>query len=84
MQTEVLRVSGMTCGGCTSKVAHALEAMAGVRDVQVSLTPGVATVKFDEQRTSSEQLKSAVEQAGYGVDAPGSASVERAKGGCCG
>jgi copper chaperone CopZ len=84
MQTEVLRVSGMTCGGCTSKVAHALEAMPGVSDAQVSLSPGMATVTFDEHRVSSEQLKLVVEQAGYGVDAPGSASVDRAKGGCCG
>ena len=33
MQTEILKVTGMTCGGCTSTVTHALKAMPGVDDV---------------------------------------------------
>ena len=37
MQTELLSVSGMTCGGCTSNVTRALKAVSGVSDVQVSL-----------------------------------------------
>ena len=37
MQTETIKVSGMTCGGCSSKVAHALKAVAEVQDVVVSL-----------------------------------------------
>ena len=34
MQTEQLNVTGMTCGGCTSKVAQALKAVNGVNDVK--------------------------------------------------
>ena len=44
MQTELLKVTGMTCGGCTSKVMHALKAIPGVADVKVSLSAGEATV----------------------------------------
>jgi copper chaperone len=40
MQTEQLKVTGMTCGGCTSSVGHALKAVNGVNDVQVSLAAG--------------------------------------------
>ena len=36
MQTEHLKVTGMTCNGCTTKVATALRAINGVNDVQVS------------------------------------------------
>jgi len=68
MQTEVLKVTGMTCGGCTSSVTRALKAVAGVNDVKVSLSPGEATVQYDERLTSPDQLKSAVKVAGYGVD----------------
>jgi copper chaperone CopZ len=32
MQTEQLKVTGMTCGGCTSSVGHALKAVNGVND----------------------------------------------------
>lgn len=83
MQTEVLNVTGMTRGSCRDKVAHALEAMPGVSDVQVSLDAGLATVQFDEQHASSEQLASAVKQAGYGVTMPGSAPAQPTKRGCC-
>jgi copper chaperone len=44
MQTEHLMVTGMTCGGCTSKVSRALNALSGVEDVKVSLADGDATV----------------------------------------
>ena len=84
MQTELLKVSGMTCGGCTSKVTHALKAISGVNDVNVSLTAGEASVQYDERLTSSEQLKSAVQRAGYTVNAAKPALVQEGKGSCCG
>ena len=68
MQTELLKVTGMTCGGCTSNVTHALKAIPGVGEVNVSLSAGEATVQYDERQTSPDQLKSAVKGAGYGVD----------------
>ena len=84
MQTELLRVTGMTCGGCTSNVTHALKAVRGVDDVKVSLSAGEATVRYDERLTSPDQLKSAVKGAGYDVDATGAAPGRQSKGGCCG
>ena len=84
MQTEHLKISGMTCGGCTSKVTHALEGIPGVRDVEVSLSTGEATVQYDERLTSSDRLKSAVTSAGYGVDGSGATHGHQSKGGCCG
>jgi len=84
MQTELLKVTGMTCGGCTSNVTHALKAITGVNDVTVSLSAGEATVQYDERLTSPGQLKSAVKEAGYGVDATNTAQKPQGKGGCCG
>ena len=83
MQTELLKVSGMTCGSCTSNVTHALKALAGVGDVNVSLSAGEATVQYDEKLTSPEKLKSAVKGAGYGVDVAAAAHGHKSKGGCC-
>ena len=84
MQTELLKVTGMTCGGCTSKVTNALKAIAGVGNANVSLSAGEATVQYDERLTSPEQLKSAVKGAGYGVDITNTAQKPQGKGGCCG
>ena len=82
MQTELLKVTGMTCGGCTSKVTHALKTVPGVNDVKVSLSAGEATVQYDERLTSPDQLKSAVEGAGYDVGVT-AAKNQKSKGGCC-
>ncbi len=84
MQTELLKVTGMTCGGCTSTVTHALKEVSGVADVDVSLSAGEVTVQYNEQLTSPDQLKSAVRGAGYGVDAASTAHSHQSKGGCCG
>lgn len=79
MQTERLMVTGMTCGGCASKVSRALNAISGVDHVKVSLAAGDATVRFNEQLTSIDRLKSAVKNAGYGVD-----GIGQSKAACCG
>lgn len=84
MQTELLKVTGMTCGGCASKVTQALQAVPGVRDVTVTFSAGVAEVQYDEQTTSLGQLKSAVKGAGYGVAEANPADIAQPKGGCCG
>ncbi len=78
MKTELLKVTGMTCDGCISKVTHALKAVSGVSDVKVSLSAGEATVQFDEQRASLDQLESALKGAGY------NAAQETQSKGCCG
>ncbi len=80
MTTEQLNVSGMTCGGCVSKVTRALTAVPGVGNVDVSLPKHSATVTFDEGRTSIDAMRTAARSAGYDiVDAP----VKTAGGGCC-
>ena len=84
MQTELLKIMGMACGGCTNKVTNALKAVSGVSNVQVSLSAGEATVQYDEQLTSPDQLKTAVTSAGYSVDATHAAQKPQGKGGCCG
>lgn len=84
MQTKLLKVTGMTCGSCISKVTNALKMVSGVSDVDVSLSAGEATVQYDERLTSPDQLKAAVKGAGYGVDVTNAAHSQQSKGGCCG
>lgn len=67
MQTEHIIVTGMTCGGCVNSLTRALKAVAGVGDVNVTLATGETSVQYDENLTSPEQLRSAVENAGYSI-----------------
>ena len=83
MQSEQLKVTGMTCGGCVTTVTRVLKNMEGVDDVKVSLAGGDATVQYDERLTSPDKLKLAVTAAGYGVGGTKSADAESSKNGCC-
>ena len=65
METAVLKVGGMTCGGCVGSVSRVLKALPGVVDAQVSLEQGEARVSFDSAVVNVAQLKGAIEDAGY-------------------
>jgi len=68
MQTELMNVTGMKCGGCPVKLSLALKSMNGVEDVQVSMASGQVTVRYDEHYTLPPQLKAMVISTGFGVD----------------
>ena len=85
MQTEILKVTGMTCGGCVDVVTRALVAVDGVHNVNVTLASGEAKVDFNEKITSPDKLKLAVAAAGYVVaeNAVIAAKMEGKSGCCC-
>ena len=59
-----IRVDGMTCGACASRVESALGAAEGVLDARVNFASGRATVLHDGS-THDAVLRLAIEQAGY-------------------
>jgi copper chaperone CopZ len=77
MQTETIGLSGVNSEACAAKVANALKAVKGVREVAVSLAKSNAVVQFDADQTSPQELRATVKRAGYGSDAMG-------EGVCCG
>ena len=64
-----LPVSGMSCAACVGRVEKALSGTEGVSGANVNLATGKATVEYDADRASTEDLVGAIERAGYGVDA---------------
>lgn len=84
MQTETLKVTGMTCGGCVDIVTRALVAVDGVHNVNVSLANKEVKVDFDETMTSTDKLANAIEKAGYGIVENNVFAAKAAgKSGCC-
>lgn len=65
MQTLKFDVQGMTCGGCTGSVQRALGKIDGVSHVDVSLSPGSATVEADPTRVTPAQIEAAIVGLGY-------------------
>jgi len=68
MRTEELTIAGMTCGHCIMSVKKELALLPGVSvdDVQI----GRATVRFDDTKTTRDELSSAIGRAGYELVAP--------------
>jgi copper chaperone len=66
------RVAGMTCGHCASNVAGALNALAGVSDVQIALVPGgISRVTVTAAHPLNDvEVRSAVTAAGYELVTP--------------
>lgn len=64
--TKVMTIEGMMCGHCTGRVQKALEAVAGVSAVTMSLEAKTAAVELKEE-VSDQALTDAVNEAGYEV-----------------
>ncbi|BDG61147.1 heavy metal translocating P-type ATPase [Caldinitratiruptor microaerophilus] len=62
-----LRIQGMSCASCVSKIEKALRNLDGVAEAQVSLTAGLAHVRYDEDRVGIPALAQAVSELGYEV-----------------
>ena len=65
MATTILKVKGMSCGGCVKSVTGVLTALPGVSKAQVSLEKGEAVVDYDQSLITREQLAGAIDDAGF-------------------
>ena len=83
MRTEILKVTGMSCGSCVTNMASSLEAIAGVSEVKVSLATDEVTIQYDERQTSPGRLQSAVDAAGFDVVMTTAPPRRPAKAACC-
>jgi len=61
----VLKVDGMTCGGCVDRVKTMLKENKGIKSTEVSLEPGQAVVKFDPALISKEKIIASINQLGF-------------------
>jgi copper chaperone len=66
MQTLVLEISGMSCDHCVRAVTRALQGIAGVKEVEVSLDERRAIVRC-EAGASTDAMREAVAEEGYEV-----------------
>jgi copper chaperone len=67
MATSVIKVEGMSCEHCVKAVSGAVSAVDGVDSVDVDLAAGTATVTYDPDKTTLEQIGSEIEDQGFDV-----------------
>jgi len=60
-------VAGMTCDGCESTIAAALEKIDGVKCAKVDHTTGIAEVCYEKRKAEADELGAAIVAVGYTV-----------------
>jgi len=87
MQTTVINIEQMEDEGSADTITQILLKLSGVEEVRVSLRDCLASVQFDENRTSPLRMTVSLEAAGFPavVAANVAAAPQNARaGGCCG
>lgn len=64
-----IKVGGMTCMGCVASVKRLLGQVAGVATVDVDLSSGKADIDYDSAQCNADDLKRAIADGGYQVEA---------------
>ena len=64
-QTRIIQIEGMTCSGCVASVHTATADIDGLDTITVDLADNLATITFDDSKTSAEVIASAIDEAGF-------------------
>jgi sulfite exporter TauE/SafE/copper chaperone CopZ len=67
MQTQTIRIGGMTCVSCRDRIEKTLKSTAGVGDAAVNFNSGTATVSYNASVVAFHEIKAAIEKLGYTV-----------------
>ena len=65
MKEVNLKIEGMHCAGCSTRLEKVLNNLEGVETAKVSLGEKKATIKYNEEETNIENIKEAIEDAGF-------------------
>ena len=65
MKETNLKIEGMHCAGCSTRLEKVLNNLEGVETAKVSLEEKKATIKYDETKINIESVKDAIEDAGF-------------------
>ncbi|WP_044642742.1 heavy metal translocating P-type ATPase [Risungbinella massiliensis] len=60
-------ITGMTCAACANRIEKGIQKVEGVQEATVNLALEKASVSFDPEKTSLQQIEEKVEDLGYGV-----------------
>ena len=67
LKQEQLYIKGMTCINCQNRIEDALRKNAGVTDVWVNYEEGIASISYQTETTTTEELAKVIEALGYEV-----------------
>jgi copper chaperone len=68
IESEVLTVTGMKCGGCETNIKGKLEGLNGVTSVNAAFKDNEVSVEYDDEITSLDIIKDTITSAGFSVE----------------
>lgn len=68
MKEITMKLEGMSCPSCMTKIQKAVEAQPGVSQVRVLFNAGKVKARVDDQQSSADNLASVVKNLGYTVE----------------
>jgi copper chaperone len=69
VEKETLNVTGMSCGHCVKAVEQSVGKLEGITSVSVDLESSSVEVNFESDKVNIKQIKDAIEDQGYDVQA---------------
>ncbi|MCW9707535.1 heavy metal translocating P-type ATPase [Fodinibius salsisoli] len=67
LEKKNLQIDGMHCASCVAAVEKSLSGIEGVEEVSVNLATETVSLALDNQKVTEEDLRKAVEAAGYSL-----------------
>ncbi len=67
VESLVLNVSGMSCDHCKKAVEQSVLGLHGVLAAEADVTKGILTVQYNQHKNLVENIKKAVQEAGYDI-----------------
>ncbi len=88
-KTITLKITGMTCAGCSKTIHSSLSKKDGILENEVKFPGDLAVIKYDPTKITEKEIITVVEKAGYKAELVKSDCKSSAKpcksigGGCC-
>jgi len=80
MNRETVKISGMTCAACATRIEKVVGRLDGVSQASVNLATEKLTVEYDPQKTRLSAIKQVIEKIGYkALDIEKKAAVDEDK-----
>lgn len=67
MEEKKIRIEGMTCAACSSRVERTVKKLDGVSEATVNLATEMLTVSYDKEKLTQKDIEESVVKAGYGI-----------------
>jgi len=60
-----LKITGMTCAGCSSHISNALKEVGGIIERKVEYPGALATIQYDPKKINPDAVIKVIEQTGF-------------------